>query len=169
MLTGIPRVAVRRAESSKRTATRPAATGVSDVSILAGYGIDITPAKWAKDPQNRADLIALCLNRVKETKYGKLRGLMIHPRCKRLIYCLKMYRYAKRRAQRLDEEDAPEKFVKKDDHLVDALGYALSGAPDPLEREKAVKTNPVWEAMYNRQRVPTWEELDMQELRRPKV
>jgi len=106
------------------------------------------------------------MNRVKKTRYGEMRGLMIHPRCKRLIYCLKMYRYAKRRSSKLEEEDAPEKFVKKDDHLVDALGYALASAPDPLEREKSPRTNPEWENRYRRLRLPTMDELDIEELHR---
>lgn len=142
-------------------------TGVTDIGLLATYGIDITPAKWAADPQSRADLIALCLNRVKKTRYGDMRGLMIHPRCKRLIYELRMYRYARRRGRVGDEEDPREKFVKKDDHLIDALGYALGSAPDPLEREKSPKVNPVWEAMMRRSRVPTPAELDDEEYRRP--
>jgi hypothetical protein len=96
-----------------------------------------------------------------------MRGLMIHPRCKRLIYELRMYRYARRRGRVGDEEDPREKFVKKDDHLIDALGYALGSAPDPLEREKSPKVNPVWEAMMRRSRVPTPAELDDEEYRRP--
>jgi hypothetical protein len=139
-------------------------TGVTDIMLFGTNGVDITPAKWAADPQSRADLIALMLQRKVKTRYGELRGLMIHPRCKRLLYCMKMYRYAKRRGK--SEDDPREKFVKKDDHEVDALGYAVGSIPDPLNREKSYRINPVWEAMVRRDRMPTIEELDNEAMRK---
>src|SRR5262252_606259 len=77
-------------------------SGLTDIMLFGTHGVDISPCKWAPDPLARADLIALMLSAEKKTRYGTLRGLMIHPRCKRLWYCMRMYRFAKRRGKSED-------------------------------------------------------------------
>lgn len=51
----------------------------------------------------------------------KQNRIHIHPDCKNLIYELETYRYPEKRP----DQNEPEKPVKENDHLLDALRYAL--------------------------------------------
>jgi len=54
-------------------------------------------------------------------------------------------------------------FVKKNDHLVDALGYGFAGIFPEAEPEES-EAKRVWEADNKRLRRPTMAELDALEL-----
>lgn len=101
------------------------AKNMQGVSVIMEYalnhGIEITPCFIGKMPEVRADLIARLLSTDKQTPDGHMKGLMFSPRCRRMIDSITEYRYK----ENTSDEDAPEKFVKSNDHFVDALGYAL--------------------------------------------
>lgn len=131
--------------------------GISDIMLFAQHGLEIAPMTMARDPGPRADLIALMLSRQVVTKLGPMRGLMFNPRAHRTFERLLKYRYAEK--PRNSHADAPEKFVKKDDHLVDALGYGVSAISDPLETEGRVDHSQ-WAIEMRARARPTIEELD---------
>lgn len=132
-------------------------TGVSDIMLFAQHGVEIIPMTRAKDPQARADLMALMFSREMQTKEGPMRGLMFTPRTE-----YPYNRWIKVRFKdkvRASQADAPEQFVKKDDHLPDAGGYGIAAITDPLDRDTA-PDHSEWDAMVAARRTPTPDELD---------
>ena len=134
--------------------------GQTTLELYSDQGIYISPATWAKDPRGRADKLGAAFVREVSTPDGPMRGLMFHPRCQRLFRALTMYRFAPNRNK---DADAREVFVKKNDHLVDALGYGFAGIFPEAEPEES-EAKRVWEADNKRLRRPTMAELDALEL-----
>lgn len=65
----------------------------------------------------------------------------IHPRCQKLVDELQQYQWKDQPERSVGLEDAPEKVRKLNDHLVDALRYALYSKPSaPDEEEKPRET-----------------------------
>lgn len=132
--------------------------GVSDIMLFATHGIEIVPMTRAKLPDGRADLIALMLSRHVHTREGPMRGLMFCPRAHRTFDACLNYRFVE--PTRKSRADEPEKFLKKDDHLVDALGYGVSAISDPLEQEGPSGPRSEWQEALASRRMPTLDELD---------
>jgi hypothetical protein len=137
-------------------------TGISDIMLFAQHGVNIVPMHQAKDPGPRADLLALMFSRKTKTRDGWMRGLMFCPRARPAFDRFLNYRYAEK--SRTSMDDPPEKFQKKDDHTVDAGGYAVSAIPDPLEKD--TRPSDEWAAEIASRRLPTPEELDRREFGR---
>ena len=133
--------------------------GVSDIMLFAAHGVEIVPMTRAKMPDARADLLALMLSRGVVTRDGAMAGLMFNPRAHRTYERMLKYRYADK--SRTSQSDAPEKFQKKDDHLVDAVGYGVSAIGDPLEREDT-ETRAAQAELIRSARMPTPDELNAQ-------
>lgn len=141
------------------------ASGDSAISKYAQNGLQISPAVWAKSPVDRADKLAIAFSRRVQTPSGEMAGFMFHPRCRRLFRALQQYRYA---ANRNKDADAREVFVKKNDHLVDALGYGFSSCWLTIDEDTS-EAREAWEEMVRNRRVPTPDDLDRMEMegRRP--
>lgn len=139
-------------------------TGISDIMLFAEHGLEIIPMRQAKMPDARADLLALMFSRVVKTRDGEMRGLMFTPRTEPAYQKFVNVRYKEK--PRSSHEDAPERFVKKDDHTPDAGGYAVSAVSDPLEREGPGDEHRDWLAFVSAHRRPTPAELDRMELTR---
>lgn len=137
-------------------------SGVSDIMLFAAHGVEIIPMTRAKMPDARADLLALMFSREVKTRDGAMRGLMFTPRTKPVFDRFIEYRY--RDASPSSHEDAPEKFVKKDDHEIDAAGYAVSAIPDPLDRDAPAGHSEHIAAEIEARRIPTGADLDAREL-----
>jgi hypothetical protein len=106
----------------------------------ARQGIYIAPCDKGKRQGVRDQRLAQMLNmRVIGTE-GKTPGLVICRRCEGLIDAITAARY--REGGRVDR-DRPDERVKKDDHRLDALEYALMAAPPPLTDASAGK--PKWQ------------------------
>lgn len=113
-------------------------SGQSDIHLFSQNGIDITPAFNLKSPGPRARIIAALLNRRMATRAGVLPGILICRRCPKLYEALTEYRVVPERSTGGLDQDAPEKFVKRNDHLVDAGGYGIGALPlnwDEILRE----------------------------------
>jgi hypothetical protein len=135
-------------------------TGVTDIMLFAQHGVNIIPMTRAKDPGPRADLLALMFSRKVKTRDGWMRGLMFNPRAAAAFEAFLSYRFAEK--NRTSMEDAPERFQKKGDHLVDAGGYDVAAIPDPLDRDGDEHRD--WNDEVAKRRLPTPEELDRREL-----
>jgi hypothetical protein len=135
-------------------------TGISDIMLFHQHGVSIIPMTRAKDPGPRADLLALMFSRKVKTRDGWMRGLMFSPRALPVFERCLSYRYAEK--NRTSQEDAPERFQKKDDHLVDSLGYDVAAIPDPLDRD--LDEHREWNDEVAKRRLPTPAELDRREL-----
>jgi hypothetical protein len=144
--------------------SRRGQSGISDIALFGEYGLDITPARWAKEPSARADLLALLFSKRIETKDGELPALVFSPRAERAFDRCINYRFQDPIRKGVD---APERFLKRDDHLVDALGYVMSAVPDPLGLTQGDPVPPGWAALEKRLRLPTPEEMDDFAFRRP--
>lgn len=132
-------------------------SGTSTIQKYEDQGIYITPAKWAKSPINRADQLGIAFTREVETPDGPMRGLMIHPRADRLWRALVQYRYEEQRQRNRDEK---ETFVKKNDHLVDALGYGFASTFPAEPEDHKAEAKASWREMVESRRVPTPDEMD---------
>jgi phage terminase large subunit len=89
------------------------------------YGIQPS----TKEPSTRALRIGKLLSTRIHTRNGSLPAIQFCRRARRTWLSLVNYRYAESRSQ--TGEDPKEAFHKENDHLVDALGYALMAAPLP--------------------------------------
>lgn len=95
----------------------------------ARQGIYIAPCDKGKRQGVRDQRLAQLLNmRVVGTE-GRVPGLVICRRCEGLIDSITAARY--REGGRVDR-DRPDERIKKDDHRLDALEYALMAAPPPM-------------------------------------
>ena len=100
--------------------------GMSDLHQYATQGIHIGRASGRyRDPGPRANRIGSHLHHTVSTPDGPKPRLLILETCTNTIRSITSYR----RKDGTGIEDGPEQFVKKDDHHVDALGYALSAIP----------------------------------------
>lgn len=108
-------------------------TQFSAVTPYAAYGAlgwHISPAKSGRDPVGRADMIAAFLVENQRQYDGSYwPGLVFGPNCPAVVRSIVNLRW-KPASSRLGE-DAPEKFLDRDKHGVDAIGYALLGVPPP--------------------------------------
>lgn len=105
-------------------------SSVSPIQAYAGLGWYINPCKSGKDPVARSDLIAAHLTERKRMIDGsEWPGLVIGPNCPALVESIVSYRWDTTRNSK--GEDGRERFVKVNDHGVDALGYGLVGVPPP--------------------------------------
>lgn len=132
-------------------------SGMSDIMLYASHGIEIVPCHIGKMPGPRADLVALMLSASVATRDGLMAGLSLNPRCPRLTQALIDYRF-KDGSSRMGE-DPRESFHKHNDHLVDALGYALAAMPREATEEFVTGSAPRDDPL-GAQRAPTVAELD---------
>ena len=113
----------------------------SPIQFYSERGIYIAPCDVGKMPQARADLIASFLSIRETTLEGReLPGLMFSRNCPALIKSVRMYAWDT--SQNTKGEDPQEKFLKKNDHGVDALGYGLIGVM-PAGTRPGIKKLPV--------------------------
>lgn len=113
-------------------------SAVSPITAYAGLGIFIAPCKAGKDPQARATLLAAFLTerRIQPDK-SVWPGIMFGPNCIAVVDSIINLRW-KPGNSRIGE-DNKERFVKRDDHGCDSLGYGLVGVPLPI----AAKAKPM--------------------------
>lgn len=105
-------------------------SSVGPIAAYAGHGIFIAPAKSAKSPTGRADKIAALLLQSKPQPDGSIwPGLLFGPNCPAVVESVVSLRWKPGNSK--IGEDPLERFVKKDDHGVDALGYGLASVPPP--------------------------------------
>ena len=105
-------------------------SAVSPIQAYAGLGWFIASCKQGKDPVARSDLIAAHLTeRKRQIDGSEWPGIVFGPNCPALINSIVTYRWDTTRNSK--GEDGRERFVKIDDHGVDALGYGLVGVPPP--------------------------------------
>jgi phage terminase large subunit len=103
---------------------------VEEYSDLGLHGIQPS----TKEPSTRALRIGKLLSTRIATKDGSVPAIQFCRRTRRTWDSLLSYRYAQSRSQ--TGEDPKEAFHKENDHLVDALGYALMAAPLPELEER---------------------------------
>jgi len=132
-------------------------SGLSDILLYYRNGIEIIPCTLGKDPNIRAHVIARLLSSRKKSRNGESPALVVTSECPLLADALIEYRYKEVQSQ--SGEDQPEKFLKQNDHLVDALGYGLAAtpffSPDPVSKDLSD-----FRKMANRH--PTVEDADRQ-------
>lgn len=113
----------------------------SPIQFYSERGIYIAPCDVGKLPQARADLIASFLATQHTTLDGReVPGLMFRRDCQAVIKSVKMYAWDT--TQNAKGEDPVEKFLKRNDHGVDALGYGLIGVM-PAGTRPQMKKPPV--------------------------
>jgi phage terminase large subunit-like protein len=109
-------------------------TGRSDQMEFADHGIFTSPGQNAVRPG---------INKVKERlRAGKLQ---ITADCPELISEFKKYRWS---SPKRSEDDAKERPVKRDDHLLDALRYVVMSRPLTPTTESAPQSMSVEERMF---------------------
>lgn len=121
---------------------------IEEYSDLGLHGIQPS----TREPATRALRIGKLLSSRVFTRDGDLPALQFCRRARRTWNSLLEYRYAENRSQ--TGEDPKEAFHKHNDHLVDALGYALMAAPLPEEKTQRVLppgiTKPLTPADFDR-------------------
>lgn len=104
-------------------------SGSSYNAEYSKYYIDILPGE--KDPQIRGLRLAQHLDESMRTNDGEYPCIVFNPRCTQTIDSILYLRW--RPNQSNLSEDPQEKFIKQNDHLFDALTYALIPMPSPNE------------------------------------
>ena len=105
-------------------------SAVSPIGAYAGLGIFIAPAKWAKSPQARADLMTAFLMENRVQPDGSIwPGIVFGPNCLAVADSIINLRWKPQTSKA--GEDPREVFVKKDDHGFDSCSYGLSVVPEP--------------------------------------
>jgi PBSX family phage terminase large subunit len=109
--------------------------GLKGLSYITEYGnlgiYGIQPS--TKEPSIRAMRLGKLFSTDIVHRDGKLPSIQIDRRCRQTWQSLVNYRYAEHRS--LTGEDAKEQFHKHDDHLVDALGYAVMNIIEPEAKQ----------------------------------
>lgn len=108
-------------------------TQFSSVTVFGAYaalGIYIAPCKAGKDPLARADMIASHLTAEKRQPDGSSwPGLLFGPNCKQTIHSIVNLHWDL--TTNTKNEDPREKFVNRNKHGFDALGYGMVAVPPP--------------------------------------
>jgi hypothetical protein len=108
-------------------AARQGLTGRSYFQEYADLGIFLSAS--VKEPSIRALRIGRLFSRRIVTRDGELPALVVTGNCRQTWSQIVGYRYRERRNSL--NESPKEEFFKRDDHLVDALGYAVAALPPP--------------------------------------
>lgn len=112
-------------------AQRQGITGLSYFQEYANHGIYISSS--TKEPRIRALRIGKMLDRRIITREGTLPAMVFTRDAHRTWDQIIGYRFRENRSTL--NEDPKEEFYKRDDHLVDALGYAAMALPPPDEEQ----------------------------------
>jgi phage terminase large subunit len=108
-------------------------TGSSWFHSFADHGIWIAPS--VKDPMRRATRLAQLLSHRTHMPDGTVTpGILFDRRCRKTIESVVSLQYKEHNSR--SGEDAPERFLDRNKHGFDALGYGLMPIEPPTDRRK---------------------------------